>query len=68
MTGVTSERIVEMRESLDLRDKYAMHYDQYDCSDYVPELLAEVERLRDWIDGCQSCGLVAYDASREPTP
>ncbi len=69
MTGVTPERIAEMRKSLDARDKYAMHYDQYDCSDFVPELIEEIERLRAWIsDECPACGgLIAYDASKERT-
>lgn len=70
MTGVPPDRIAEMRESLELRDKYGMHCDQYDYTDYVPELLDEIERLRAWIDDeCLACGgLIAFDASKEPTP
>jgi hypothetical protein len=67
MSGVTPERIAEMRECLIDRDKYLMHIDQYDYTDFVSELLEEIELLRDWIDGCQSCGLIAYDACKEPT-
>lgn len=60
-THTTDQWVSEIAQ---LREAASRDARQAQCrADLNQAQAEEIERLRDWMDGCQGCGLVAYDAA-----